>query len=184
MVDRVVRWRSLHAPGMEHLHLWQDAETIHCEGVVIGERDGARFGFSYRLVLSETWRPRLVEIHRAGPAPTLVMQSDGNGRWTDGHGLQIVAIDGCVDIDIGATPFTNSIAINRLGLAAGDAADLQVAYVSALDFEAEAVPQRYTCLEPMKRYRYEGGVRGIDTELEVDRDGLVVRYPDRFEMSE
>lgn len=184
MVDRVVRWRSLHAPGMEHLHLWQDAETIHCEGVVIGERDGARFGFSYRLVLSESWRPRLVEIHRAGPAPTLVMQSDGNGRWTDGHGLPIDTISGCVDVDIGATPFTNSIIINRLGLGKGDTADLQVGYVSALDFETEAVSQRYTCIEPMARYRYEGGVRNVDTVLEVDGDGLVTRYSDRFEMSD
>jgi len=181
MVDRMVRWRSVHAPGMEHLRLWQDAETIHCEGVVIGERDGAEFGFFYRLVLDDTWHVRLVEIHRAGPAPTLIMQSDRHGKWTDNHGLQVDVLDGCLDLDIAATPFTNSIALRRLDLAEGESADVMAAYIRADDFDVHPVAQRYTCLEAGRRYRYEGGVRDVDTVLVLGDDGLVAVYPDRFE---
>ncbi|MBB4303441.1 hypothetical protein GGD81_002484 [Rhodobium orientis] len=181
MVDRIVRWRSLHAPGMEHLHIWQDAETVHCESVVIGERDGTRFGFAYRLVMDGAWRPRLAEVHRTGPAPTLVLQSDAHGRWNDGQGLPVNGIDGCLDVDIAATPFTNALVIRRLGLAEGESADVSVAYLRADDFDVVPVAQRYTCLEPGRRYRYEGGVRNVDTVLELDADGLVALYPDRFE---
>jgi len=41
-------------------------------------------------------------------------------------------------------------------------------------------PQRYTCLEPMRRYRYESLDSDFTREIEVDLDGLVVVYPGLF----
>ena len=40
--------------------------------------------------------------------------------------------------------------------------------------------QRYTCLEPDRRYRYESLDRDFTREIEVDDDGLVVTYPGLF----
>ena len=45
-----------------------------------------------------------------------------------------------------------------------------------------AVPaqQRYTCLIVDRRYRYEGLFRSFKADLELDRFGLVMDYPDTF----
>ena len=40
--------------------------------------------------------------------------------------------------------------------------------------------QRYTCIEPGRRYLYEAVDRTFSAELEVDEDGLVVDYPTLF----
>ena len=41
-------------------------------------------------------------------------------------------------------------------------------------------PQRYTCLAPLKRYRYESIDSDFTREIEVDSRGLVVTYPGLF----
>jgi hypothetical protein len=40
--------------------------------------------------------------------------------------------------------------------------------------------QRYTCLEPNRRYRYESLDSDFTRDIEVDEDGLVVTYPGLF----
>ena len=41
-------------------------------------------------------------------------------------------------------------------------------------------PQRYVCLEPRRRYRYESLDSDFVREIAVDADGLVTTYPDLF----
>ena len=45
---------------------------------------------------------------------------------------------------------------------------------------ARRAEQRYTCLTPDRRYRYEGLFRAFTAELEVDEVGLMLDYPDTF----
>jgi hypothetical protein len=40
--------------------------------------------------------------------------------------------------------------------------------------------QRYTCIEPNRRYRYESLDSDFTRDIEVDGHGLVVTYPDLF----
>jgi hypothetical protein len=40
--------------------------------------------------------------------------------------------------------------------------------------------QRYTCLEPGRRYRFESLESGFTRDIEVDGAGLVTTYPDLF----
>ena len=112
--------------------------------------------------------------------------ADGEGRWTDAlRDRPVESLDGCLDVDIGVTPATNALPIGRLGLAAGRSADVLAAYVplpSEVDgpFLPRRAEQRYTCLEPGRRYRYEGLFRGFVAELEIDGAGLVLDYPETF----
>ena len=41
-------------------------------------------------------------------------------------------------------------------------------------------PQRYTCLEARKRYRYESIDSDFTRDIEVDNRALVVTYPGLF----
>ena len=89
-------------------------------------------------------------------------------------------LDGAIDVDISATPFTNTLPIRRLQLAPGDSAEIRTAYIHLPDLEIVRDPQRYTCLEPLRRYRYESLDSDFVREIEVDADGLVVTYPGLF----
>ncbi|WP_426142582.1 putative glycolipid-binding domain-containing protein [Pseudomonas sp. DWP3-1-2] len=48
------------------------------------------------------------------------------------------------------------------------------------DFLPQVAQQRYSCLALNQRYRYEGIFRGFTAELDVDKHGLVLDYPETF----
>jgi uncharacterized protein len=115
-----------------------------------------------------------------GESRNLVLRADGHGHWWDGEGGMLPALEGCVDLDISATPFTNTLPIRRLGLSETESREIRAAYISVPDLSAVAVEQRYTCLSLNRIYRYEGLFRGFVTELSVDEDGFVTDYPGLF----
>jgi hypothetical protein len=80
---------------------------------------------------------------------------------------------GCVDVDLGFTPATNTLPIRRLGLAVGEAADVEVAWLVWPELEVRPARQRYTRLAD-DRYRYQQG--DFEAELVVDEQGLVRDY--------
>lgn len=95
--------------------------------------------------------------------------------------------DGCLDVDIQVTPFTNTLAIRRLGLGPGEKAPIRVVYLALLPaFALRPAEQRDTCLQRNAQggiYRYEGIFRNsvnFAAELAVDSDGVVYDYPGQF----
>ena len=175
---RIVRWTDWDGKGLEHLSVADDETRIAARSLVIGERDGHRFGLSYQLTLDPRWRVREVSMQIVdGPALHLV--SDGHGRWSGADGMELAGLSGCIDVDIAATPFTNTLPIRRLDLAVGETGTIKVAYVSVPDLAVKAVEQRYTRLGE-KRFRYEGLSTGFSVEIEVDGDGIVGDYPGVF----
>ncbi len=114
-----------------------------------------------RCGLSASVLPKAV-LSLASEDRHLHLRSDGEGNWQDSKGHLVEVLQGCVDIDISATPFTNTLPIRRLGLALGEAREILVAYVAVPALAPEPVRQRYTCLEAgrLYRYSYEGLFRG------------------------
>jgi len=179
-MNRIVRWAPVGSVGAEHLSIRNTAEGTAADGMVVGARYGAPYGLHYRVICDAFWRVREVVLHLVGEDRRMHLCADGEGSWLDGDGHPVEALQGCVDIDISATPFTNTLPIRRLGLAQGEAHEIRVAYVAVPALVPEPVLQRYTCLEAGRLYRYEGLFRGYVGELQVDADGLVLDYPDTF----
>ncbi len=179
-VDRIIRWALAEGVGAEHLSVRGTAEGVVAEGVVVGARGGTPYGLRYRVACDTLWRVREAVLSLAGEDRHLHLRADGEGNWQDGSGQSVEALRGCVDIDISATPFTNTLPIRRLGLVPGEAREILVAYVAVPALAPEPVRQRYTCLEAGQLYRYEGLFRGYVGELAVDEDGLVLDYPGTF----
>lgn len=173
---KIVRWREWDGPGLEHLVLRERAGEISADSVVICSGE-TPFAVRYRIVCDVSWRARSVTVDMIGTGQTLVLASDGDGRWTR-DGLPMPELGGVLDPDLTVTPFTNTLPIRRLRLSTGQSAEITTAFV---DFPALTVmsnPQRYTCLEEGRRYLYESRASDFRRELEIDRDGLVVSYPD------
>jgi uncharacterized protein len=181
-MDRTVRWRQIDGRGMEHLRVRHVGERIVADGTVVGERAGNRYGLTYRVIAGRDWRILHADFMHADRSVHTVLHAEGNDHWSTGsdHSPE-PQLNGCTDLDFAATPFTNTLAIHRLNLAAGQSADIRTAYVTLPYLSPEPVDQRYTCLEPGRRYHYLGLFSNLDVELDVDEDGLVKDYPGLFE---
>jgi uncharacterized protein len=176
---REVRWVSEEGVGIEHLAFDASAEGIVVESVLTGQRDGRAYGLCYRIECDAQWRIKHAFVRVMGGA-SLELHADGAGHWRDGNGIALAHLDGCIDVDIAATPFTNTLPIRRLPLRKGERRVLEMAYVSVPDLQVTRMQQAYTCIGPDRAYRYENVGSSFAANLQVDEDGLVIDYPGLF----
>lgn len=177
---RTLRWRPLEGEGLEHLVLEPHADRIEIRFVAIGERGGVPYGARYRIVCDPAWRATEFGVSTADNRG-LALFSPAPGRWVDAVGDALAAFDGCLDIDLAATPFTNTLPIRRLDLApAMGRVEMEMVYVPFDTLRPFRDGQRYTCLEAGRLYRYEAADRSFAAEIAVDEDGLVTDYPGLF----
>ncbi len=174
-----ILWRRCNATGTERAVLVPDSSGYHLGGTAVFERDGAGYEARYSILTDPDWAPRVVGVHVQGPDGNrrLALRSDGAGNWT-AEGEPVPALDGVLDVDLDFTPATNTLAIRRLSLDVGEAANVRVAYLSFLGSPAEAREQRYERIDT-DRYEYSSG--SFRTELEVAPNGFVLEYPGIWE---
>jgi hypothetical protein len=186
---RDVLWAPWETPGLEHLRLEAGAETVSADGAIITVFDGEAFRANYQIVCDAAWRVREVRVVASYPTATVLhLHTHGDGRWSSMSSESLPALDGCVDVDFAATPFTNTLPIRRLGLQPGESTEVAVVYIDAPSLEVTPVRQRYTCLASGANdgwYRFEALPYaalpdGFSAEMSVDADGLALDYPPLF----
>ncbi|GGD94546.1 transcriptional regulator [Aureimonas endophytica] len=180
LAPRTLRWRPVEGEGLEHLDLRPVTGGIMASAAVIGERGGVPYGARYLILCDESWR--VVEFGVSGTdGRGLLMRSPEPGRWLDSQNRPLPAFDGCLDIDLAATPFTNTLPIRRLGLGPDQGTvELAMVYVPFDSLEPLVDRQRYTALRDGELYRYEAADRSFTADLPLDADGLVLDYPGLF----
>ncbi|HKS16403.1 MAG TPA: putative glycolipid-binding domain-containing protein [Planctomycetota bacterium] len=171
--------KSREGVGLEHLLLAERA----AESVVLAfdEKHGP-FRLDYRLTWDESWRLREADLRVTTGHFTrsLILQTDGQGHWRHRDGRAIDDLDGCSDIDIWPTPFTNTFPIRREPMAVGERRQFRMAWISAPDLTFHAQPQAYTRLGD-RLYLFESlDGSGFSAELPVDEEGIVLDYPNLF----
>ncbi|RCV48772.1 putative glycolipid-binding domain-containing protein [Marinitenerispora sediminis] len=148
---------------------------------VVAEGD-ERYSCRFTVTADLAWRTRVarVEVVSGNGTHVVELAATSGGHWTvNGH--REPALDGCVDVDVAATPVTNTLPIRRLGLAPGEYRDLAVAWVDVPSLQARRLTQRYIRLTPtagVDRYEYIHPPTTTYT-LTVDAAGLVIDY-ERF----
>ena len=182
--SRSVRWRPAQGGGLEHLTVRPENGTIVARSTVIGARGGTPYGVSYTIVCDTGWRVRSLALATTDDR-RLQLSSDGNGHWSDQGGRALPQFDGCIDVDLAGTPFTNTLPIRRLDLGAGrEPVSMFMVYVPFDTFAPTIDGQSYRCLQPGRLYRYQALDRSFSADLSVDGDGLVIDYPTLFERVE
>ena len=180
-MDRHVVWEIVWRPGFEHVALHIGARGLAADGVAVVIADPAPFRIRYEIRCDPATRVRAVTLRDLDRPERIVrLAADGRGRWSDGDGRPMPALDGCLDVDVAAMTFTNTLPIRRLGLEVDQSAELAMAYVALPGLTVEPTRQRYTCLTRTPaggRYRYEGLGTGFVAELPTDADGVVIDYP-------
>lgn len=179
-----VRWQAWNGGGLEHCVARESQDGLVLSGAVVGAR-GTEYGAFYDVRTDALFRTREVRVTYAA-GPSLHVEADGEGTWRDVlAGVPLPELSGCIDVDIGVTPATNTLPIKRLNLAGDQSCDILAAYVPLPSqigdrFTPTCAEQRYTCIEPGRKYRYEGLFRNFAAVLEVDTNGLVLDYPETF----
>jgi hypothetical protein len=176
---RVARWRAWSGDGLQHVFVRQRADAIVADGVVLFTDERLHFAATYRIECDAGWHVTGTHVRLIGVDTSIDLISDGAGHWRDEEGALLPMLDGAIDVDISVTPFTNTLPIRRLGLSQGQTADIRAVYVELPALTVSVDPQRYTCLKP-GRHRYESLNSDFARDIDVDSDGLVVKYPGLF----
>ncbi len=175
-------WRHLDArDGFEVLFLRRETDGYHFEGHSTAVEDGEAWSIRYALTLDPGWTTRSAHIvgRSASGAHEVRLEGDGTGAWrVDGRPAPQLA--GCLDVDLEASVFTNTFAVQRLRLDVGQQAEAPAAYVRALDLRVERLEQRYARMQDdggHPRYDYAAPAFEYRGELVYDEFGLLLSYP-------
>lgn len=189
-------WRQLDEPGFDicRLKSFDQGFLIHGRILTLLNADPAEVHYAVHCGPDWTTRHANVTILEASSARHLQMRRHEAGGWfqmrfTEREGerperaldeTRIDGLDGIRDIDLSATPATNTLAIRRLALDIGESRDADAVWVLFPELTIERLPQRYTRIDE-RRYRYESQGGAFVAVLEVDDAGLIVRYGDLWE---
>ncbi|MBA3870844.1 MAG: putative glycolipid-binding domain-containing protein [Anaerolineae bacterium] len=175
-------WQQWDNVGLEYLELIErnPIDGIVIESTVIGFEDKTPFHLRYRLRCLENYQVVRVMISLSGHQG-LDLTRLATGQWLDEHNQPLPQLEGCHDIDISATPFTNTLPIRRLDWQAGQSRSLDMVYIRIPDLTIERATQQYTCLEKHERGSvFEYSQPGFKAILPIDSDGFVQNYPELF----
>ncbi len=174
-------WQRLGKPGLERCELLRDAKGWLLKGTILvlepSSQSLAAEGAEarYEIRADGAWQTTSAWVSlRSGRGSRTIDLTAAGGSWSQ-DGTEHELVRGCVDIDLGWSPSTNTLPIRRLDLARGERRDLVAAWVRFPELTLEPLPQTYERLAE-RRYRYTSAGGAFTAMLEVDEHGLVVDY--------
>jgi hypothetical protein len=179
---RSAAWRHHEArDGFEVTFVHRHEDGYRVEGATSAVEDGEAWSVRYVIELASDWATRSARLEgRSGlGSHELRLDADGSGRWRI-DGAAAPHLDGCLDVDLEASAFTNALPVHRLGLELGQHADVPAAYVRALDLTVERLDQGYTRVDAgadRERYDYCAPAFAYECRLSYDDYGLLLDYP-------
>ena len=175
MTTRRVAWRrSDEILADEHCTISVRDSGLSLVGTVLGADAGLPVRIEYRVFTDAAGATTAVHVRdfRGFGQRSLSLTRDSKGNWAV-DGAPRRQLRGCVDVDLGCSPSTNTLPIRRLRLGMGAAKTIQAAWVRFPSLEIEKTAQTYTRLDEFT-YRYASGT--FEADLIVDEDGVVAQY--------
>ncbi len=171
-------WQRLDTPGHDAAWLARSPDGWMLRGTAVFRHDDAPASLAYEVVCDPSWvtirgsvRGRLGDVQVAHD-----ITRNAGGWAVDGE--PVAGLGDLVDLDFGFTPATNLLQLRRVGLAIGEAAEVDVAWFKG-ESESKALvrlPQRYE-RRGEDAYWYESPTSDYTGELVVGANGFARRYP-------
>jgi hypothetical protein len=170
-------WRRLDLPGHEIATIIPDPDGWRLDGVAVLVESGRPCRIEYDIRCDALWRTQrcVIRGHVGERRVSLEVERDPAAVWSIG-GIEVSALAGCDDIDLGFSPATNLLPIRRLALPVGAHAIVRAAWIRFPELTAEVLEQAYTHVSA-DRYVYESAGGAFRRELHVDAFGCVIDYP-------
>ena len=131
---------------------------------------------SYLVETDRRWRTRKAIVEQVIHGDRCSLEVEVRGSMWYVSGRKDERLHGSVDVDLGASPVTNSLPINRVRLKVGEGVELTAAWVRFPDLEVMPLVQSYRRVGE-RTYSYRSS-SGFSSKIEVDGFGLVRRYGD------
>lgn len=178
---RDVLWRRVDETSLEHCRLSRVPGAFTLQGSVLTVVDARPFQAQYLVHCRMDWSTHAVHVHTIHGESTrqLRLRRDRDGGWWR-NDQRAPEFDDIMDIDLSVTPSTNTLPIRRLALDVRASAGTDALWVRFPTLTLERLRQRYTRLDE-HHYSYESGNGSFRADLEVDDEGVVVRYGDLWE---
>jgi uncharacterized protein len=176
-VNKTILWRGLFFPGHESCGLFSQGAEWHLQGTAVFSYEHQPCRLSYHIVCDAAWHTQSAQVE-GWLGNTLVdiqIQTDSTEHWWLNE-VQQSQVTGCTDIDLNFSPSTNLLPIRRLGLAVGEAAKVNAAWLRFPGFQLEPLSQQYRRLSE-DVYRYESAGGQFVADLKVNPSGFVMEYP-------
>jgi hypothetical protein len=171
---RQLVWRGLEEWLAEECEVSLDGDRLQARGVQLGAEPHP-YRVDYELTTRADWVTERLSV-RCGER-SLDLRRAGDGTWT-ANGEPLPEVEGALDCDLAFSPLTNFMPARRLG---AEPVDHVMAFVSVPDLGVRRSPQRYEPIDA-HRVRFVSLDSDFVSELELDDDGLVTRYPRMSEL--
>lgn len=190
MTRRMVLWSGLDGWTAEAARIEISADRVRATGSQLGA-DPLPYRLDYALdatgpgfvtrhlrlaAAGEGWRRSLDLLRDEDGAWRAEAKAEGDAGLPDAGGALDALGPDAVDCDLAHSPLTNLMPIRRHRIHQQPAAhDFTMAWVSVPDLAVHADAQRYEHVRPgVVRFSQPSG---FAAELDLDGDGLVLRYP-------
>jgi hypothetical protein len=177
MTSASILWRGLILPGHEACRLYSLDSQWHLSGTAVFSYEDKPYRLDYHILCDAGWNTLSAKVTGwlgDNPLEIEVSRDTDHGWWV--NGVEHPAVAGCVDLDLNFSPSTNLIPIRRLGLAIGETAEVQAAWLRFPTFQLQPLQQVYRRLDETT-YRYESAGGSFVADLQVNPAGFVTNYP-------
>jgi hypothetical protein len=172
-----VLWRRLDQPGHEVCRLEPHGDEWRLSGTAVFAQDGRPGRLDYAIACDSRWWTRSCRISGwlGRESVEIELSADSSRRWRM-NGAECPEVTGCMDVDLGFSPSTNTLPIRRLELVEGQSETVRAAWLSWPELRLAPLAQRYRRTGP-GTYHYESPSHDFRAELEVSAEGIVTHYP-------
>jgi hypothetical protein len=183
-LPRALAWQRIDLAGSEFC-VFDDSSGLRASGTAVA---GDAYACRYDLTTDASWATTRFEVSAQGAGWTRsvrLVRADRGWRVTAreegtlrGAGLPGIEdpsrLDAALDIDLYASPLTNTLPIRRLRLAEGRPVTILAAWVLLPSLAVIPSEQTYTRLS-RDRVRYSSD--DFTADIDIDADGYVTHYP-------
>lgn len=174
-------WRRHDATSLEHCRVTLTEDMHVVQGCIVALMDSQPCQVHYAISCHPDWSTRSVHVGMAMGETMYALQlrrDEAGEWWRDDERLS--EFHGIADVDLSISPATNTLPIRRMKLHHGESASADALWVRFPGLALERLPQRYTRIDE-HRFTYESRGGAFTADLEVDGQGLMVRYGEIWE---
>ncbi len=173
-VPREVVWSGITAPSLDYCCLTDEPKGWRFSGMLVAKPQGAPLAARYEVLVDKAFRVRSATVEKMSLGKVVVRRVESRGEQWLVDGKNRNDLRECTDVDIEATPATNTIPIKHYGLKVGDRVDLNAVWIRIPSLKVTPLKQAYERVGE-REYRYLSP-SGFTAELQVDSSGLVTSY--------
>lgn len=176
-----IRWRRVGTTGRDACALLHGRTGWLLRGTAVFHPPEGVARLTYGITCDHRWATlRGHVVGRWGDrALGVEVARTAGGGWSL-NGAEVAGLEGCVDLDLGFTPATNLVAIRRLALQPGEAAQAPAAWLDLPAGTLTRLDQRYE-RRSSTTYGYAAPRFGYEALLAVAPSGFVRDYPGLWE---